>query len=47
MTPDVLIPVRGKMSDDYAVAETWFDIQVNDSGDPRQKKFAAGQGRRG
>lgn len=44
VTPDVLIPVRGKVSDDYAVAETWFDVQVNDSGDPRDIKFGLGKG---
>jgi hypothetical protein len=44
VTPDVLVPIRGKVSDDYAVAETWFDIQVNDSGDPQQRKFALGKG---
>ena len=44
VTPDVLIPIRGKVSDDYAIAETWFDIQVNDSGDPQQRKCALGKG---
>jgi hypothetical protein len=43
VTPDVLIPVRGKIGDDYAVADTWFDVQVNDSGDPRQMKFGLGK----
>lgn len=44
VTPDVLIPIRGKVSDDYAVAESWFDVQTNDSGDPREVKFALGKG---
>jgi hypothetical protein len=44
VTPDVLIPIRGKVSDDYAVADTWFDIQVNESGDPRDIKFGLGKG---
>lgn len=43
VTPDVLIPVRGKVSDDYAVAEAWFDVQVNDSGDPRDLKIGLGK----
>lgn len=43
VTPDVLIPVRGKVSDDYAVADTWFNIQVNESGDPRDIKFGLGK----
>ena len=44
VTPDVNIPLLGKINDDYAVAESWFEIQVNDSGDPRQLKFALGKG---
>ncbi|HEX5105763.1 MAG TPA: hypothetical protein VFV87_18210, partial [Pirellulaceae bacterium] len=43
VTPDVAIPVRGKVSDDYAVAKAWFDIQVNDSGDPQKREFALGK----
>jgi len=43
VTPDVLIPVRGKANDDYAVAETWFDVQTGESGEPRQMKFALGK----
>jgi hypothetical protein len=44
VTPDVLIPVRGKVSDDYAVGRTWFDIQINDSGDPRDLNFDLSKG---
>jgi hypothetical protein len=44
VTPDVLIPVRGKVSDDYGVGRTWFDIQINDSGDPRDVKFDLSKG---
>jgi len=43
ITPDVVVPFRGKVSDDYGVDESWFDVQVNDSGDPRQMKFALGK----
>lgn len=43
VTPDVVVPVRGKISDDYAVDESWFEVQVNDSGDPRQVKFGLGK----
>ncbi len=39
VTPDVLVPFRGKIGDDYAVDESWFDVQVNESGDLRQVKF--------
>lgn len=35
ITPDALVPVRGKIEDDYAVADAWFDLSVND-GDPRE-----------
>jgi len=44
VTPDVIIPLAGKVSDDYAVDRAWFEIQVNDSGDPRQLAFKLGQG---
>lgn len=44
VTPDVIVPLRGKVSDDYAVHETWFDVQINESGDPRDVKFALGKG---
>jgi hypothetical protein len=43
VTPDVVVPVIGKISDDYAVDASWFDVQVNESGDPRQVKFATGK----
>ncbi len=36
VTPDVIIPIQGKISDDYAVAKAWFDIQLNDSADPQK-----------
>jgi len=44
VTPDVIIPLAGKVSDDYAVDRTWFEIQVNDSGDPRRLAFKLGAG---
>ncbi|MCO6456555.1 MAG: hypothetical protein J5I93_14755, partial [Pirellulaceae bacterium] len=31
VTPDVLIPAQGKVEDDYAVAETWFEAVVDDA----------------
>ena len=30
VTPDVLVPTRGKIEDDYGVAKTWLELQVND-----------------
>jgi hypothetical protein len=44
VTPEVSVPFRGKVSDDYAVAKTWFDVQINDSGDPRDVPFGLGKG---
>ncbi|MEX2174440.1 MAG: hypothetical protein WD872_08760 [Pirellulaceae bacterium] len=44
VTPDVLVPMQGKVSDDYAIDSAWFDIQVNDSGDPRQIEGSLGKG---
>jgi hypothetical protein len=31
VTPDVLLPVLGEIEDDYAVASSWFDLQINDA----------------
>lgn len=28
VTPDVIVPIRGTITDDYAVDRTWFDIEV-------------------
>jgi hypothetical protein len=28
VTPDVIIPVEGNIADDHAVAQTWFDLQM-------------------
>ncbi|MBT4723670.1 MAG: hypothetical protein HN617_17190 [Planctomycetaceae bacterium] len=33
VTPDVIIPVTGTVSDDYGVQSSWFDVQL-DEGDP-------------
>jgi hypothetical protein len=44
VTPDVQVPFRGKVSDDYAVAKTWFDVQVNEAGDPRDIAIGLGKG---
>jgi len=38
VTPDVVIPVRGTVEDDYGIASTWFELAVND-GDARQVQF--------
>jgi hypothetical protein len=44
VTPNVVIPIRGKISDDYAVERTWADVQINDSGDPTDRPFGLGRG---
>lgn len=43
VTPDVLVPFEGKISDDYAVAKTWFEVQVGEMSDPRQLDLALGR----
>ena len=44
VTPDVTIPIRGKISDDYGIQKTWSDVQVNDRGDERDRPFGLGKG---
>ena len=43
VTPDVVIPVQGKISDDYAVEKAWFEVQANDSGDPTKLDVPLGK----
>jgi len=38
VTPDVVIPAQGKITDDYDVATSWFDVVINDSA-PLQLPF--------
>ncbi|MBP87292.1 MAG: hypothetical protein CMJ64_11315 [Planctomycetaceae bacterium] len=35
ITQNAIVPVRGQIDDDYRVADSWFDLSVND-GDPRE-----------
>ena len=43
VTPDVVIPVTGKVVDDYAVDKTWFEIRIDDARTVRfPTKLAAG-----
>jgi hypothetical protein len=44
VTPNVVIPLRGKISDDYGIQKTWSDVQINDSGDTRGRPFGLGPG---
>ena len=43
VTPDVIVPFKGKVSDDYAVAKSWFSVQVNEAGDPHDVTVAIGK----
>jgi hypothetical protein len=44
VTPDVIVPLRGKIGDDYGIQKTWAGVQVNDSGDERDRPFGLGKG---
>ncbi len=44
VTPDVLVPFEGKLGDDYAVAKSWFDVQIGETSEPRKLDLAAGKG---
>ena len=39
VTPDVVVPARGKVEDDYGVEKSWIEIQVNDR-ETRNHAFA-------
>ena len=43
VTPDVLVPLLGKISDDYAIAKSWLEVQIGET-EPRQIPLAAGAG---
>lgn len=38
VTPDVALPVTGSIEDDYGIAKSWFDLQINDQ-PPQQLPF--------
>jgi hypothetical protein len=44
VTPDVLVPIRGKISDDYGIQRTWSAVQINDSGEERDRPFDLAKG---
>jgi hypothetical protein len=44
VTPTVMVPIRGKISDDYGVQKTWCDVQINDSGNEHDRPFGLGKG---
>lgn len=42
VTPDVVVPARGKVEDDYGVARSWVELQLNDDS-PRERPLAVGK----
>jgi hypothetical protein len=44
VTPSVIVPIRGKINDDYAIQRTWCDVQVNENGDAHDRPVALGKG---
>jgi hypothetical protein len=44
VTPDVMIPFRGKITDDYGVAKQWCEVQVDESGDEVERPFELAAG---
>ncbi|MFM2097371.1 MAG: hypothetical protein RIS70_4495 [Planctomycetota bacterium] len=43
VTPDVSLPMQGKITDDYGVARAWIDLQVNDR-EPLVSPVSVGSG---
>jgi hypothetical protein len=44
VTPDVMIPFRGKIGDDYGIAKSWAEIQVNEGADETDRPITLGAG---
>jgi hypothetical protein len=44
VTADVILTLRGKITDDYGIQRTWSAVQVNDSGEERERSFALAKG---
>ncbi|MFO0904118.1 MAG: hypothetical protein U0939_14035 [Pirellulales bacterium] len=42
VTPDVLVPARGKLTDDYEVAKAWVEVQIGEL-DVQQLPFTPGR----
>lgn len=42
VTPDVVVPLLGKVTDDYQINATWADVQVGDA-EPRKEKLTLGR----
>ena len=45
VTPDVIVPIQGTITDDYAVDKTWFDVElvpaaIDTAEQPRNLKYA-------
>jgi hypothetical protein len=44
VTPDVIVPLKGKISDDYAIQKSWAAVQINESGDELSRQSNLGRG---
>jgi len=44
VTADVMIPIRGKISDDYGIQKAWSSVQLNGEGEERDVPLALGNG---
>lgn len=42
VTPDVIVPARGKITDDYDVNKSWMEVQIGDA-EPRRQPIALGR----
>ena len=44
VTPDAMVTIQGKIGDDYAVDNAWFDVGLNEGSDGRKLDIALGKG---
>lgn len=44
VTPDVMIPLRGKVDDDYGVGRTWCELQPGEAADVVSRPLTLGKG---
>lgn len=44
VTPDAIVAVQGKISDDYAVEKAWFELKVNEAQEAKNLDIALGKG---
>ncbi len=44
VTPDAIVTIQGKISDDYAVDKTWFGLQLNEEASEKKLDVLLGKG---